>query len=166
MCKDDVTNGTDGSDHSCSLPRSRNGGHHAQVRSHSSIAQRMRHIGHDRRLCLGDEGHQIVCEIAFKQVKSSTRSAITELLRADTDNPFTTFSEACTWPDHPRKRAAEHFLNLPRDATSLTNKCGGADECVVSAIADDLAVLMSNTAPKVEKSRSLKFIGHWVGDVH
>jgi hypothetical protein len=41
-----------------------------------------------------------------------------------------------------------------------------AVECVVSAIAADLAVVSSKTATKAEKSQSLKFLGHWVGDVH
>jgi hypothetical protein len=62
-----------------------------------------------------DEGHQIVCEIAFKKVKPSTRAKIIELIKIKGDeNPsFSTFSEACTWADHPRKREPEHFVNLP-----------------------------------------------------
>jgi hypothetical protein len=38
----------------------------------------------------GDEGHKVVCEIAISQVKSSTRAAILELIRADGE--FDTFS--------------------------------------------------------------------------
>jgi hypothetical protein len=73
----------------------------------------------------------VVCEIAISQVKPSTRAAIVELIRADGE--FDSFSDACTWPDHPRKRASEHFVNLARDASSLTDDCGVSAPCVVTA---------------------------------
>jgi S1/P1 Nuclease len=112
----------------------------------------------------GDEGLKIVCEIAFTNVKPSTRTAIVELIRAD--GKFDTFSDSCIWPDHPRKRAPEHFVNLSRDATGLTSDCGVASPCVVSAIAQDFGVLSDKTAPTAQRAASLKFLGHWVGDVH
>jgi nuclease S1 len=43
----------------------------------------------------GDEGHKVVCEIAFSEVKPSTYAAIIELIRADGE--FDTFSDSCTW---------------------------------------------------------------------
>ena len=112
----------------------------------------------------GDEGHKVVCEIAISQVKPSTHAAITELIRADGE--FDSFSDACTWPDHPRKRAPEHFVNLSRDASGLTNDCGVSAPCVVTAIGKDFAVLSDKTAPQDQRAQSLKFLGHWVGDVH
>ena len=60
-------------------------------------------------LAWGDEGHKTVCQIAFDKVKPSTRAAIGRLIEAD--GQFQSFSDACTWPDHPRKRASEHFVN-------------------------------------------------------
>jgi nuclease S1 len=112
----------------------------------------------------GDEGHKVVCQIAFDNVRPSTRAAIVRLIQ--TDSEFQSFSDACTWPDHPRKRAGEHFVNLFRDASALADDCGVSSPCVVSAIAHDLAVFSSNTATIDEKAVSLKFLGHWVGDVH
>jgi hypothetical protein len=86
-----------------------------------------------------DAMDQFVCEIAFKNVKPSTRAAIVALIQADGE--FNSFADSCTWPDHPRKRAPEHFVNLPRDSSGATDICGGAPECVVTAIAKDLAIL-------------------------
>jgi hypothetical protein len=60
----------------------------------------------------GDTGHLIICEIAFQELNPQARIQIIQLLQGDPD--FTLFSKACTWPDHPRKRASEHFVNLPR----------------------------------------------------
>jgi len=117
-----------------------------------------------RAYAWGDEGHKVVCEIAISQVKPGTRAAIVELIKADGE--FDTFSDACTWPDHPRKRAPEHFVNLSRDASGLTNDCGVSAPCVVTAIGKDFAVLSDKTAPQDQRAQSLKFLGHWVGDVH
>jgi S1/P1 Nuclease len=41
-----------------------------------------------------------------------------------------------------------------------------ADECVVSAIEHDFAVLALSDATDEEKLAPLKFLGHWVGDIH
>jgi hypothetical protein len=113
----------------------------------------------------GDEGHEIICEIAMRLASPSTQAEVRRLIAADPE--FKTFSDACTWPDHPRKRAAEHFVNLPRDSHGLTSdSCPGAQECVLSAIRKDTAVLSSMSADDGAKLEALKFLGHWVGDVH
>jgi S1/P1 Nuclease len=41
-----------------------------------------------------------------------------------------------------------------------------AEKCVVSAIEDDFAVLASSDSTDEEKLAALKFLGHWVGDIH
>ena len=97
---------------------------------------------HIRRPRLGDMDHKTICEIAFNAVNPSTRAVITALIQAD--RQFASFADASTWPDYPRKRADEHFVNLPRDATGLTDACGEASECVESAIAKHFAVLKIN----------------------
>jgi S1/P1 Nuclease len=112
----------------------------------------------------GDEGHKTICQFAFETVKPSTRAAIVRLIQAD--GQFQSFSDACTWTDHPRKRAGEHFVNLARDASGLTADCGVTSPCAVTAIAKDFAVLSSGGATDADKAASLKFLGHWVGDVH
>jgi hypothetical protein len=87
------------------------------------------------------------------------------LIRQDPE--FPTFRASCNWPDRPRQRASEHFVNLPRDATGLhEDACPMADECVVSAIEHDLAVLASSDTTDEEKLAALKFLSHWVGDIH
>jgi S1/P1 Nuclease len=113
----------------------------------------------------GDEGHKIVCEIAMRVAVPSTRAEIRRLIKTDTEFDF--FSDSCTWPDHPRKRGEEHFVNLSRDSSGLTSDtCPGAHQCVVSAIRKDAAVLASSDADDTAKLESLKFLGHWLGDIH
>jgi hypothetical protein len=113
----------------------------------------------------GDEGHKVICEIAMRLVQPNTRAEIQKLM--STDERFNSFSESCIWPDHPRQRASEHFVNLPRDADGLHSEtCPGVSACVVTAIRKDFEVLSSNNAGQAQKLASLKFLGHWVGDIH
>jgi hypothetical protein len=65
-------------------------------------------------LAWGDLGHQIVCEIAFQELRPAARERVKELIRQDPEYD-TSFAGACRWPDHPRQRAEEHYVNLPRD---------------------------------------------------
>jgi hypothetical protein len=113
----------------------------------------------------GDQGHKVICEIAMRLVQPNTRAEIQKLI--SNDDQFDSFSDACTWPDHPRQRASEHFLNLPRDSAGLSSEtCPGVSACVVTAIKKDFEVLSSNSASQAQKLASLKFLGHWVGDIH
>jgi S1/P1 Nuclease len=113
----------------------------------------------------GDQGHRVICEMAMRLVQPNTRAEIQKLI--STDERFSSFSESCTWPDHPRQRASEHFVNLPRDSDGLhSESCRGASACVVTAIKKDFDVLSSSNASQAQKLASLKFLGHWVGDIH
>lgn len=113
----------------------------------------------------GDLGHKVICEIALRRAAPNTRARIDELI--STDANYSSFADACVWPDHPRKRASEHYLNLPRDSRGLAgDDCGDSPSCVVTAIQKDASILASKQTTEAEKLASLKFLGHWVGDVH
>jgi hypothetical protein len=113
----------------------------------------------------GDTGHQIIGEIAFQELNPQARAQVEQLLQHDPD--FTLFSKACTWPDRPRKRASEHFVNLSRAATLIEDApCPLDDRCVVTAIEADGAVLSQTSASAMDRLAALKFLGHWGGDVH
>jgi hypothetical protein len=116
-------------------------------------------------LAWGDTAHRIICEIAFKELNSQARDEVKRLIRLDP--VYFTFSGSCIWPDHPRKRSREHFVNLPRSATQLENDpCPLANKCVVTAIEGDLKIVADAGATDASKLDALKFLGHWVGDVH
>ncbi len=113
----------------------------------------------------GDHGHKVVCEIAFRLATPNTRARIRRLIQNDPQFDF--FSDSCTWPDHPKRRDPEHFINLPRTAEGLTSDtCPLAPKCTLTAIENDVAVLSSAAARPVDKLEALKFLGHWVGDLH
>ena len=113
----------------------------------------------------GDLGHKVICEIAFRLVQPDTRVAINRLMQLDSQ--FKTFSDSCIYPDHPRIRAAEHFLNLPRDSKGLrSDECPLADACVLTAILHDFKILQAKDQTDANRLVALKSLGHWVGDIH
>ena len=113
----------------------------------------------------GDLGHKVICEIAYRLVQPDTRAAIDQLMRLDRE--FKTFSDSCIYPDHPRIRASEHFLNLPRDSKGLaSDECPLADACVLTAILGDFKVLGVRAESETTRLIALKSLGHWVGDIH
>lgn len=129
----------------------------------------------------GDTGHRLVCEIALRNLTPTASAEVARLLRA---NPTilganarnSEYGWACTYPDHPAagappalaRRGAEHFVNYPRTTLSVTaaTGCGGAAQCVVSAIAADYGVLRSAAAGDAQRAAALVYLGHWFGDIH
>jgi hypothetical protein len=84
-------------------------------------------------LAWSDIGHRIICEIAFRELDAPAREQVKEMMQRDPE--FNTFAEACSWPDRPRRRAVEHYVNLPRDAEGFGEaSCPLAGKCVIWAI--------------------------------
>jgi S1/P1 Nuclease len=116
-------------------------------------------------LAWSDIGRRIICEVAFQELEPTARERVKAMIRRDPE--FDTFAESCSWLDHPRRRAVEHYVNLARDADGFAqDACPVVEKCVVSAIDKDLAVLRSSNASEEERLEALKYLGHWVGDVH
>jgi S1/P1 Nuclease len=114
----------------------------------------------------GGLAHEVVCEIAFLELNDTARQRVIELIQQEEE--FRSFRASCNWPDRPpRKRTPEHFVNVPRNMAEIgEDECPLGEKCVVTAIEDDFAVLASSDATDEEKLEALKFLGHWVGDVH
>src|SRR5262245_28510094 len=113
----------------------------------------------------GDVGHKVVCEIAFQELTGRARGEVVRLIRKDSQ--FRAFSDSCPWPDHPKQRETEHYINVPRDFVAFSSdQCPERARCLFSAIRVDLQALTTPGGSDRTKLRSLKFLGHWIGDLH
>lgn len=113
----------------------------------------------------GGTGHEVICEIAFQELTDETRIEVQRL--TDLDAEFDTFAESCIWAGRSRKRAPDHFINVPRDlAVITTDECPLAETCLFSAVKEDLERLSDKSRPDQERLNALKFLAHWVGDIH
>ncbi|MBV9442450.1 MAG: hypothetical protein JO217_07120 [Acidobacteriaceae bacterium] len=125
----------------------------------------------------GAKGHRIVAIIAQNHIQASTKAQIARLLGEET---LVTIS---TWPDEIRKDRDEtsgwHYVDIPKAAAFFDNerdcyqpysnhKNSDVDHqnCVVDRI-DYFARIVSDTSqPKEKRVEALKFLVHFVGDIH
>jgi hypothetical protein len=111
----------------------------------------------------GDLGHRVICQIAFQELNDRARNEFIRLIALD--ETFNSVTHACTWPDHPRKQAEEHFVNVGRSVHTITvSECPAVPKCLFTAIATDLEVLRTSN-DDAAKLASLKYLAHWIGDI-
>lgn len=115
----------------------------------------------------GAQGHRIIGQIAWHYLSPEAKAGLTELLGDQS------LGEAGTWADEVRGDKAYdwarplHYVNVPRDAEAVdTARDCPNGECVVGAIRRFRAVVEDKQAPREQRIEALKFLIHFVGDVH
>lgn len=120
-----------------------------------------------------DDGHRIVGEIADRRLSPEVRARVRELLAGMPD--YDTMATAATWPDQKAKldstfafAYSSHYVNIrgevgPRELYRLCLVQAG---CVATGILYYTDVLRSERASDADKAEALRFVIHFVGDVH
>ena len=115
----------------------------------------------------GDDGHKIVATIATSQLSEPAQQALRDLLGDET------VADAAVWADKMRSDTQYdwikplHYINVPRNATSLDMSRDGNDgKQVVSSILKYRDILKDTTKPKEERLLALRLLIHFVGDLH
>lgn len=130
-------------------------------------------------LAWADDGHHVICAIAWQRLSPAGRARVGELLGEGPEDvgPRTEqrFVDGCTWADEVRDTTHRstveyHFLNVRRGAPSvdLDRDCPAYD-CVPIAIRRYLTYLVRGETPadgRRHQAETLKFFAHFVGDVH
>ena len=141
-------------------------------------------------LAWGDDGHKVVAPIAQSFLETDVRKRLNALLAADTDSltPHD-IADAATWADKFRdanikgsrlKTRQWHFVDIEINAPDLDQACfnhpaipagttasdGPADDCVVDKIQEFAAELADPGTDLEERIVALKFLLHFVGDLH
>jgi hypothetical protein len=115
----------------------------------------------------GPKGHEVVGTIAQQLLNDDTEKAVKDLLGD------VTLASVANWADDVRHTsqyaysAPYHYADMPRgvDEFDLSRDCP-AEGCVVQAINDYCAVLADTSKPKDKRAEALKFLVHFVGDIH
>ena len=121
----------------------------------------------------GPEGHAIVAEIAEARLTGPAQAQIEQLLAFD-DSHATHLDQIASWADAIRPARPEtqnwHFVDIPLDAANydVTRDCQETEkgDCVIAAIQRFVATLRDQNADPKERVEALKFIVHFVGDIH
>lgn len=119
----------------------------------------------------GFDGHRIVGRLAESALSPAARAEARRLLA---DEPEPTLAGVSTWADTLRDDPAWrhtgrwHWVNLPREnpCTYVAERDCPDGDCVVGAIAAQRAILADRSRPDAERRDALKFLVHFVGDVH
>ena len=119
----------------------------------------------------GPSGHRIVAMVATKHLSEPARRKVEAILGEET------LADVANWADDVREErpntAQWHFVNLPHNNNAVFSRsrdCRAADDggpgCVVTAIEKFVAVLRDSNASAEDRAEALKFIVHFVGDLH
>ena len=124
-----------------------------------------------QKVCsLGYDGHKIIGEISSHYLSAETKKAIHQILN---DDPDSTMALASIWADlikrNPHYDYAKplHYVNIPKNSEGYKKSRDCFDGgCVVEAIYKYAKVLKDTSSSAVEKKEALKFIIHFIGDIH
>ena len=113
----------------------------------------------------GVQGHRIIADIAADRLSPEARQNLRELLG---DNDLASIS---TWADDIRNDRPEtkpwHYVDIPSTAGGYdaARDCQ-QDNCVVARIRLFAHVLADANQPLADRQEALKFLVHFVGDLH
>ncbi len=141
----------------------------------------------------GMDGHLIIGEIAWHQLTDEAKAAVMQVLSTDTNEKDHRLAQATLWADDIKYQEDHadfgrytwarhlHYVNLPplrpvydqaRDCRALIhgqckeNPLCPPGDCVTSAILHHTALLKSAEPSAAERLIALKFLVHFVGDIH
>ncbi len=129
----------------------------------------------------GCTGHEVVALIALKAMRPEVATQVEALLAAQDHNYHGRFCSDlgldpiayyATWADDFRASTAGastapwHFWDVPlsRKTAADTEFCDQG--CVTHALREQLAILSDNTQDATKRGEALKFVIHFVGDLH
>ncbi|SFK40386.1 S1/P1 nuclease [Lysobacter sp. cf310] len=123
-------------------------------------------------LAWGTLGHRLVALLAWDELDPAVRGDIDALLAGE---PDPTLAGIANWaddlrsndPDLGKKSAKWHYVNLGEDdcVYEAARNCPKGD-CVVEAIRAQTLILGDRARPRDQRLQALKFVVHFVGDVH
>ncbi len=118
----------------------------------------------------GAQGHHVIARIAWARMTPDARQRAGALLKGDMD----AFVAAATWADDVRAERPEtsnwHFVNIPVGETRYTAarhcRATAKGDCVIAEIGRARAALVESGGSNARKAEALKFLIHFVGDLH
>jgi hypothetical protein len=112
-----------------------------------------------------DTGHRIVARIAEERLTPHTRDAVRDILAGQS------LPDASVWADNIRQYRHDadklHYVNIPLRATAyVPGRDCPAGRCIIAAIERDRGILASPASPPAERAEALRFLIHFMGDLH
>lgn len=130
----------------------------------------------------GCEGHHAVAIIAERHMNAHALEMANKLLQSEPIDPALTrycstrgldlMVDSSTWADDLRSSRPEssawHYIDIPRDAPrrAVAESCPASTGCVTSAVERQIGLLRSSGTDARSRADALRFLIHFVGDLH
>ena len=112
----------------------------------------------------GRIGHRTVARVAAAQLTPRARAEVRRLLGS------ATLAEISTWADEVRGDRPEtgpwHYVNIPIGDSVFRPEVHCRPSCVISAAEAQLAILRDRRQPNARRAEALKWVVHFIGDLH
>jgi hypothetical protein len=114
----------------------------------------------------GPQGHRLVALVAANHLSPAARQAVRALLGPDTLADVAVWADAYVADGH-RDTAPWHYVNLPADgAPYVPGRDCPRGNCVIERIGDNQTRLANRSLDRADRATALKFVVHFVGDLH
>jgi nuclease S1 len=112
-----------------------------------------------------DLGHRIVARLAEPRLTPHTRAAVRDILGGQN------LADASVWADNIRQYRHDadrlHYVNIPlADTVYDPARHCPRGQCIIAAIEHDRRVLADAAASPEERAEALRFLIHFMGDLH
>lgn len=117
----------------------------------------------------GVTGHKTVADIALNHLTPKAKAAVAELLGSQSMADIASWADEVRNQPEYRNTAPEHFINVGLGLTheSFVQQVENqAQTNVYKALQENVTVLQDTKSTKDQKAFALKFIIHFVGDMH
>lgn len=112
----------------------------------------------------GRIGHRVAAGMAEQRLTPAAHAAVRALL-----GPKTSLADASTWADEQQEvpdTGHWHYVNVPIEESRYHPRYCAARGCVVSKINDCTRTLLDPKAGTRQKQHALKFLIHFIADLH
>lgn len=114
----------------------------------------------------GPEGHRVVVMMARQHLRPETAARVQQLLGSENLEDASTWADQIAHSTRP-ETAPWHFIDIPlRDSRIDMRRECPRGQCVVAKTEEFLAVLGDPRAPYLRRQEALKFVVHFVADLH
>ena len=118
-------------------------------------------------LCFGwgREGHQVIATVAEDHLSEQTKVMVQSLI--GNNHMYSIANWADDIRNEHRETAPWHYVDIPLGSRyDAKRDCPAPNSCIVEKIAEFTSVMMDKTVPREQRAEALKFVVHFVGDIH
>jgi hypothetical protein len=112
-----------------------------------------------------DLGHRIVARLAETRLTPRARAAVHQILEGQS------LADASVWADNIKNYRHDadplHYINIPlADTVYVPQRHCPTGRCIIAAIENDRRLLADRATPPAARAEALRFLIHFMGDLH